>query len=63
MVIFFTGEKAFSEPESQAIRDALLYLDASLVAYFSIHSFGQYWLAPYGYKFDKPKYYEEMVIW
>jgi hypothetical protein len=37
------GEEAFSEPETQAIRDALKAIQASteLYAYITLHSYGQ----------------------
>ncbi|XP_014206330.1 carboxypeptidase B-like isoform X2 [Copidosoma floridanum] len=43
----FAGKRAFSEPESAALRDTILAYKP--IAYLSIHSFGGYLLYPYGY--------------
>lgn len=43
----YRGPYAFSEPESQAIRDFVE--QHSFVTSLCFHSFGQYWLYPWGY--------------
>ncbi|KAL1483009.1 hypothetical protein MTO96_033416 [Rhipicephalus appendiculatus] len=45
----FCGDQAFSEPETRAIRDALLKTQGRTEFYFSLHSFGQLWMFPYAY--------------
>ncbi|XP_066984513.1 carboxypeptidase B-like [Macrobrachium rosenbergii] len=45
----YKGSSAFSEPESRALRDALLPLKGKVKAYISFHSYGQYILYPWGY--------------
>jgi len=45
----FPGYSAFSERESRAVRDAVLRDRARIVAFSSLHSYGQLWLLPYGY--------------
>ncbi|XP_067936580.1 carboxypeptidase B-like [Watersipora subatra] len=47
----YRGPNAFSEPESQNLRDFLLALD-NLEVYLSFHSYGQYLLFPWGYDRD-----------
>jgi hypothetical protein len=43
----YRGPYAFSEPESQAVRDFLLLHNPEIA--FTIHSYGGYYLNPYGY--------------
>ncbi|XP_068211935.1 carboxypeptidase B-like [Palaemon carinicauda] len=45
----YKGPSAFSEPESQALRDTMLPLDGKVKAYITFHSFGQYIIYPWGY--------------
>ena len=55
------GEAAFSEPESRAIRDGLLGLSGRVKMYFTLHAFSQFWMMPYGYTYNRPHNYGEMV--
>ncbi|CAL4063235.1 unnamed protein product, partial [Meganyctiphanes norvegica] len=57
----FEGEFAFSEKESQAIRDALTPLANRLTAYFTIHSYSELWMTPYGFTSDKPSNWPEQM--
>uniref|UniRef100_A0A183C605 Bestrophin homolog n=1 Tax=Globodera pallida TaxID=36090 RepID=A0A183C605_GLOPA len=44
----YHGPSAFSEPEARAVRD---FLEEHLVkAFFTLHSYSQLWLIPYGHK-------------
>ncbi|XP_068211936.1 carboxypeptidase B-like isoform X1 [Palaemon carinicauda] len=45
----YKGPSAFSEPESQALRDAMLPLAGKVKAYITFHSYGQYIIYPWGY--------------
>ncbi|XP_067145061.1 carboxypeptidase B-like [Centruroides vittatus] len=45
----FKGDGAFSEAETIAIRDAVWKIRHRLKAYFTLHSFSQLWMCPYGY--------------
>ncbi|CAG2109692.1 unnamed protein product, partial [Medioppia subpectinata] len=45
----YRGSKAFSEPETKAVSDYVLSLGTKVRAYFAVHSYGQYWLYPWGY--------------
>ncbi|XP_050705532.1 carboxypeptidase B-like isoform X5 [Eriocheir sinensis] len=53
----YHGPSPFSEKESQAVRDALSALDTKI--YFSIHSYSQLWMTPYGYTYTLPANYDE----
>lgn len=55
----YMGTKAFSEPESKAVRDFLLQHSSTMKGFFSFHSFGQLWMYPYGYK--RRTYTEDMA--
>ena len=46
---FFRGSGAFSEPESQAIKNFLLSGEANFQLYLSFHSWGQLLLYPWAY--------------
>ncbi|XP_065284471.1 carboxypeptidase B-like [Dermacentor albipictus] len=45
----YCGDGPFSEPEVRAVRDALVSTQGRTEFYFSMHSFSQYWMYPYGY--------------
>ncbi|XP_066952533.1 carboxypeptidase B1-like [Macrobrachium rosenbergii] len=45
----YKGPSAFSEPESRALRDAMLPLNGRVKAYITFHSYSQYILYPWGY--------------
>ncbi|XP_055914796.1 carboxypeptidase B [Eupeodes corollae] len=50
----FRGEKAFSEPETQVVRDQLLKLKGRAKFYLTIHSYGNYLLYPWGWTSQLP---------
>jgi len=56
----YRGEAPFSEPESRAIRDGLLGLSGRVKMYFTLHSFSQFWMLPYGYTYNRPLNYGEL---
>lgn len=45
----FAGPRAFSEPETQYLRDLMAQYKSRAKAYLAIHSYGSYFLYPYGY--------------
>lgn len=45
----YQGPQPFSEPETQALRDAVLEVQDRTKAYLSLHSYGQVFLYPWGY--------------
>ncbi|VDK43396.1 unnamed protein product, partial [Anisakis simplex] len=46
----YHGNYAFSEPESRAIRDAVLSLGNRIDAYITLHTYSQLWIYPYSHK-------------
>uniref|UniRef100_A0A0P6D443 Zinc carboxypeptidase n=1 Tax=Daphnia magna TaxID=35525 RepID=A0A0P6D443_9CRUS len=56
----YGGPSAFSEAESQAMRDILLSLQGRAKAAVSIHNNAQVWISPYGYTTERPADYAEM---
>lgn len=57
----YHGGAAFSEVESQIVRDTVLSVAAQTKVYLTIHSYGQYWLTPWGYTSDLPVDYDQLV--
>ncbi|XP_050705577.1 carboxypeptidase B-like isoform X8 [Eriocheir sinensis] len=53
----YHGPYAFSEKESQAIRDSVIALDVKM--FWTIHAYSQLWMTPYGYTHDLPLNYDE----
>ncbi|XP_031348043.1 carboxypeptidase B-like [Photinus pyralis] len=45
----FRGPSAFSEPESRAVRDYILYRQNQIKLYLTFHSYGNYLLYPWGF--------------
>lgn len=56
----YPGEKPFSETESQSIRNVLNELKDSCKFYFTIHSFGEMLLYPYGHKNEKADTWQDL---
>lgn len=58
----YHGPTAFSEDESANVRDAILSVaNGRTQAYLTVHSYGQYWLTPWGYTTDLPEDYPQLV--
>ena len=59
----YRGPQPFSEVETQNIRDYVLALNPVPILAMNMHSYGQYYLWPYGYAFgtNYPENYEEIV--
>ncbi|XP_054721046.1 carboxypeptidase B-like [Uloborus diversus] len=55
----FRGDSAFSEAESRAVRDGVLRLGKRLKAYFTLHSYSQLWMTPYGHSRKNPPDYDD----
>jgi len=55
----YRGISPFSEPEARAVRDFLQ--DNPPDGSLSFHNFSQLILMPWGYKYEKPKDYSEMI--
>ena len=59
----YRGPQPFSEVETRNIRDYVLALNPVPILAMNLHSYGQYYLWPYGYAFgtNYPDNYEEIV--
>jgi hypothetical protein len=57
----YNGGAAFSAIESQIVRDAILSVASQSVVYLTVHSYGQYWLTPWGYTAEYPADYTQLV--
>ncbi|KAL7642562.1 UNVERIFIED_CONTAM: hypothetical protein RMT77_007123 [Armadillidium vulgare] len=58
----YGGPRAFSEPESRAVRDSLIKTGSRTQAYVTFHTYGQLILHPYGYtKSTKPATAEKLI--
>ena len=60
LLVIYCGKKAFSEKESQALRDYALSIKDSLAVYISLHSFSQLLLYPYGHVREVPNNNDEL---
>ncbi|KAH8239466.1 hypothetical protein KR032_004654 [Drosophila birchii] len=56
----FKGETAFSEPETQIVRDLLLGLSGRGKFYLTLHSYGNYLLYPWGWTSALPSSWRDM---
>merc|ERR1719150_3653298 len=56
----YAGGHAFSEPETQAIRDFILNSSSGFHVFLSFHSYGQFWMTPWGYTTDLPDDYRDL---
>ena len=57
----FAGDEPFSEQETRAVRDFLLTYRGRWQAFVTIHSYGQYWMSPWGYTKELPDDYQDLV--
>lgn len=57
----YHGGAAFSEIESQHVRDAILGVASQAEVYLTFHAYGQYWLTPWGYTSALPDDYPQLV--
>lgn len=58
----YRGPEAFSEPEAAAIRDFVTAnaKEVNWAVYITLHSYGQYFLAPWGYTQGLPENYDAL---
>jgi len=56
----YHGGVAWSEIETQVVRDAMLSIGTNTAAYLTYHSYGQYLFTPWGYTSDLPDDYNEL---
>ena len=57
----YAGPKAFSEKESQVLAKLLTENKDAVIAYVSLHTYGQKWMTPFGHSKEKPTNLKEMV--
>lgn len=58
----YNGGSAFSAVESRIVRDSILKVANQTKVYLTFHSYGQYWLTPWGYTATLPDDYPALVI-
>ncbi|XP_055913517.1 carboxypeptidase B-like [Eupeodes corollae] len=56
----FRGPKAFSEPETQALKQILESFEGNCKMYLSLHSYGNYLLYPWGYESTLPPTWKDL---
>eukprot|EP00111_Clytia_hemisphaerica_P008789 TCONS_00025703-protein len=56
----YAGPKPFSENESKALVNFLTDNKDEVIAYISLHTFGQKWMTPFGHSKEKPTNLNEM---
>ncbi|XP_046737158.1 uncharacterized protein LOC124405932 [Diprion similis] len=56
----YAGPEAFSELETQALRDFVLANNETIKLYLTFHSYGNYFLYPWGYTSELPDNEEEL---
>ncbi|CAG0886689.1 unnamed protein product [Darwinula stevensoni] len=58
----YAGPEPFSEPETRSAADFIMAenADESFVGFFTVHSYGQYWLCPWGYDYIYPDDYDDL---
>ena len=59
----YHGPEAFSELETQAVRDFILSLNGTVQYFNNQHSFSQLILLPWGYTSEPPENSFELVSW
>lgn len=50
----YAGVTALSEPESMALANVMRMNEGDIVAYISLHAYGQLWMYPWGYTLKPP---------
>ncbi|GAB1598223.1 carboxypeptidase B-like [Argonauta hians] len=50
----YAGPTALSEPEAMALANVMRINQGELLAYISLHAYGQLWIYPWGYKMEEP---------
>ncbi len=56
------GYFAFSDPEAQALADFVSYTNnGNWTVFFTMHSYSQIWMLPYGYTGEQIEDYEKLV--
>ncbi|KOB63067.1 hypothetical protein OBRU01_22100, partial [Operophtera brumata] len=56
----YAGPQAFSEPETQMVRNVMIENAKKIKLYVSLHSYGQYLVYPWGYGSELPKTWKKL---
>lgn len=56
----YHGGSAFSQVESKNVRDFINSIASQTQVYLTFHTYGQYWLTPWGYTAELPSDYAEL---
>ncbi|KAL5022587.1 hypothetical protein ScPMuIL_001742 [Solemya velum] len=56
----YSGESAFSEPESRNLGRFLCEHGSEIISYISFHAYGQLWMYPWGYTYQLPHDYTDL---
>lgn len=57
----YRGPKAYSEPETEAVKDYILSKsDVDWQGFITLHSYSQLWMTPYGYTETPPEDYQDL---
>ena len=57
----YRGRYPFSEPETRSMAMFLWRIRKRLDVYLTLHSYGQYWLTPWGFSRRLPPDYNDLV--
>lgn len=57
----YCGRYAFSEPCTKALANLVRQYSGRIAAYFAVHSYSQLWMFPYGYTYNMPSNYAQLV--
>ena len=57
----YPGERPFSEVETRNLAVYMFSIRRRIKAYVDLHSYGQMWMSPWGFKRDFPPSYREQV--
>ena len=57
----YAGPKQDSEPETQSLQKFIKETTKNWDAYLTFHSYGQYWIYPWGFALHMPDDYIELV--
>ena len=57
----FAGFQPYSEPETKAVSTFVKGIEDRVTLFLTVHSYGQLWMAPWGYTKELPDNYDELV--
>jgi len=57
----YAGPAAYSEPEAKAVADFMMTMNGTWELFITLHTYGQLWMAPWGYTKDLPDDYNELT--